>query len=188
MAATFDAGALILAGGESRRMGANKSLLDFGGIPLIQHIAAQLLPHFPQVSIVANAPDTFAFLKLPVITDRTPGQGPLMGIATGLDRSEYPWNLVVATDIPTIPLPLLHALFAARAERPCVVPREASGTLQPLCGLYHRDATDEILSFLSRGEHRVMALVEKLAPTTVPVDTGLLRNLNTPEEYRRHPH
>ena len=184
MATTFDAGAIILAGGESRRMGRDKSLLPIQGVPLIQHIAAQLKPHFEDVLVVTNTPEKYPFLDLEMVPDLVPDQGPLMGIASGLSRARYDWNLIVATDIPAIPLLLLQELFAHTEVVRCVVPCERHGHPQPLFALYHRELRAEILSMLSEGHRSVMALLDRCNPAQVTIDTGLLVNLNTPDGYR----
>lgn len=180
----YDAGAIILAGGGSSRMGCNKSLLPYRGIPLIAHIARQLEPHFGELMIGANTPAEYAFLGLPAVADQVPGQGPLMGLVSCLEAASHDWNLVVATDIPELPLALLPRMFAQTAAHRCVVPRTPDGRFQPLFGLYHRTLTAEMWSLLERGERRMQALLDQLAPATVPVDEHALRNLNTSAEYR----
>jgi len=99
----------ILAGGASSRMGRDKGLLDFGGIPLILHTVRLLQPLVAEVTIVGS-PSRYASLGLRAIadTDHTqaldgpdrPGIGPLAGIATALSATHSPWNLIVACDLP----------------------------------------------------------------------------------------
>ena len=153
--------------------------------PLIQHILRQLQPHFPKVAVVTNDPGPLQFLGVELIPDIEPGLGPLMGIASGLRAAKRPWNLVVATDIPTIPIPLVQALLAATPGHRCVVPREPGGRAQPLFGLYHQDLADEILSLLASGERRMSAFLDHYPPQYVPVDPDSLANLNTPADYRQ---
>ena len=175
--------ALILAGGESRRMGQDKSLLPFAGMTLVEHIAAQLRPIACEVRISTADAQRHAHLGLPLVTDLKPDFGPLMGIASGLHTSSRAWTLVVATDIPTLPLPLLPLLWAHAAKAPCVVPRTADGRLQPLFALYHRDLADEILSFLGRGERRVLDFVATCGARIVSAPDVKIANLNNPEAY-----
>jgi len=181
---TFDATAIILAGGKSRRMGTDKSLLPYQGRPLIQHIADQLAPHFASLLVVTNTPERYGFLQAPMAADLEPDQGPLMGIASGLKCTQHTWNLVVATDIPMIPVPLLHQLFAHRSGQRCIIPKERGGQRQPLFGLYHRDMADEILTLLAEGQRSLMSLMDRCKPSEVPIEPGLLANLNTPDAYR----
>jgi len=97
---SINATAIVMAGGESRRMGRDKSLLAVGGHPIIQSICEQLRGHFGEILISANEPEKLAFLGLNVVPDRIPGQGPLMGIACALEASRSNLNFVVAGDIP----------------------------------------------------------------------------------------
>lgn len=186
VAVTYKAGAIILAGGQSRRMGQNKSLLPYRGAPLIQHIAGLLKPLFPQILISTNEPDAFAFLGLETVPDLEPDQGPLMGIASALRRARYPWNLVVATDMPDPPVAQLPELFARTLEAQCVVARTPAGRVQPLFGLYHRELEGEILGLLAGGEHRVMHFIKTCRAAMVEVPEGAIRNLNTLEQYGPH--
>ena len=97
----------ILAGGASSRMGRDKGLLDFGGVPLILHTARLLEPIVAQVTIVGS-PSKYAKLGLHAIADDAraqggpdrPGRGPLAGIAAALTATHSRWNLIVACDLP----------------------------------------------------------------------------------------
>src|SRR5690242_13108778 len=54
---------VILAGGASSRMGANKALLEIDGTPLIEHIHRKLARIFRDVVIITNTPEDYAFLS-----------------------------------------------------------------------------------------------------------------------------
>src|SRR5438132_56454 len=99
-------GAAILAGGQSRRMGANKALLRVrpGGPTLIEIVVGRLRKggFEAPLLVVANGESDYAFLGLPVATDDVPGAGPLGGILTALSHSAYPRVLVVACDMPLL--------------------------------------------------------------------------------------
>jgi molybdopterin-guanine dinucleotide biosynthesis protein A len=183
MAEEMDFDALILAGGESRRMGRDKSLLPFAGTTLVEHIAAQLRPVAREVRISTADVQRHAHLGLELVPDLTPGLGPLMGIASGLRAASRDWTLVVATDIPVLPLALLPQLWALTAETPCVIPQTADGRVQPLFGLYHRRLADEILSFLGRGERRVLDFVAGCGGRILPAPDVKIANLNNHAEY-----
>src|ERR1700687_4076457 len=97
----------ILAGGVSSRMGRDKALLDFGGIPLIIHTARLLQPLVAEVTVVGS-PGRYTKRGLRAIADNAeaqdapdgPGRGPLAGIAAALYATRSPWNLIVACDLP----------------------------------------------------------------------------------------
>ena len=77
--------AVILAGGDSRRMGCDKSGVQLGGETLLQHVAATLQTLFPQTLLSARQvrPD----IALPQICDRHVDSGPLAGSAASMPRS-----------------------------------------------------------------------------------------------------
>ena len=175
--------ALILAGGESRRMGQDKSLLPFAGRTLIEHVAGQLIPIAREIRISTGDSRRHTRLGLPLVPDLKPGLGPLMGIASGLRASARDWTLVVATDIPALPLELLPLLWACRAGGPCVVPRTADGQLQPLFALYHRGLADEILAYLEGGHRRVLDFVAECGAVILPAEEVKIANLNDRRAY-----
>ena len=78
---------LILAGGQSRRMGGkDKALLELGGKPLLQHAIDRLRGQVTELAISSNRPAaSYADFSLPVIADRLADyQGPLAGTEAGL--------------------------------------------------------------------------------------------------------
>ena len=179
----FEAAAIILAGGESRRMGQNKCLLPYRGVPLIQHVAAQLVPRFQQVSVSTNMPEAYAFLGLPMVPDQTPDRGPLMGIVSSLTRSQHGWNFVVAADIPELPHALISELYEKREGHNCVVPRTSTGHFQPLFAFYHRSLLRPMEACLDTGKHRAIDGILVADRCELQIDEKLLANLNTPEDY-----
>lgn len=178
----FEANAILLAGGASRRMGQDKALLDWHGVPLLQHLASQLQPHFGEV-LISGDPARYAFTGLRVVEDLQPEQGPLMGVYSALSASRAPWNLVLACDFVDAPLDLLHALHARTQEGTCVVPVSPEGVRQSLCAFYHRDTLPVMAALLAEGRRAMQALLERCAAVEVPVREGVLRSANTPEEY-----
>lgn len=122
---------LILAGGQSRRMGGrDKGLLLKDGRPLAAHVAQRLAQQVQGLALCANRhQDAYARLGYPVLGD-PPGlafAGPLAGMLAGLQAlPEEGWLLVAPCDNPALPLDLAerlwpaaapHGLAWARAER-----------------------------------------------------------------------
>ncbi|RWF19095.1 MAG: molybdenum cofactor guanylyltransferase MobA, partial [Mesorhizobium sp.] len=115
---------IILAGGQSRRMGGgDKPLLSLGSNRLIDHIAARLMPQVETLALNANGdPARFAGIDLPVLADTVPGYGgPLAGILTGLEwaatNTACRSLASAAGDTPFFPLDFVERLaVAARAQ------------------------------------------------------------------------
>jgi molybdopterin-guanine dinucleotide biosynthesis protein A len=189
----------ILAGGASSRMGRDKGLLDFGGIPLIVHTAQLLQPLVAEVTVV-GFPTRYTKFGLSAIADEaqalhgaeTPGCGPLAGIATALSATHLPWNLIVACDLPYLSAKWVDWLLS-RALCSCAeaaVPRTERG-IEPLAAVYRRECGARIANALAHGMRKVSDVIEKLGVEFLypsewrHCDSGglVLRNMNAPEDY-----
>jgi molybdenum cofactor guanylyltransferase len=125
--------AAVLAGGASRRMGADKATLLVDGVALAERVAAAAGAVADPVVLVAPAGHPAAGLGLPVIAD--PGAGPLAAVAAacaGLDAGRV---LVLAADHPDLQPALLRLLVAVDA--PAVACRRA-GRVEPMVAVYAR--------------------------------------------------
>jgi molybdenum cofactor guanylyltransferase len=189
----------ILAGGASSRMGRDKGLLDFGGVPLIVHTARLLQPIVAEVTVVGS-PNRYAKFGLRAIADKaqaqhgleSSGRGPLAGIATALSATLLPWNLVVACDLPYLSAKWLDWLLsrALFSHAEAIVPRTERG-LEPLAAVYRRECGSQIAGALAHGVRKVSDAIEKLGVEFVyprewrHADSGgfVLRNMNGPEDY-----
>jgi molybdenum cofactor guanylyltransferase len=136
---------LLLAGGQSRRMGGgDKALRLLGGIPLLQRVIARLRPQVEMLVLNANGdPGRFAEFGLPVVPDSVPDfAGPLAGILAGLDwtaahRPDCAFVVSVATDAPFLPDDLVarlaDGLEKAGADLACAA---SGGRSHPVFGLW----------------------------------------------------
>ena len=144
---------LLLAGGQSRRMGGgDKALRLLGGIPLIDRVIERLRPQVDALVLNANGdPARFARLALPVAADSVPGfAGPLAGVLAGLDwafshRSDCPYVVSVATDAPFLPIDLVtrlaRGLDEASADLACAA---SGGRAHPVFGLWPVRLRDDL--------------------------------------------
>lgn len=183
---TTQATAIILAGGRSSRMGADKSLLSVDGQPIIERICERLAGRFDQILISANEPEKLAFLGLEVVPDRIPGQGPLMGIASALEASNNELNFVVACDIPHIYIALVEKMLAEadRSGADMVVPMTDGKEYEPLFAVYRKSALEAINRVLASGGRRISDIFALCRVKHIRLsDANRLRNLNTPAEY-----
>ncbi len=177
MGAVVEISGFVLAGGRSSRLGRDKALLPWppnlfaegNSQTLLQHSIARLESVCTTVSICANR-DDLPFAEA-IIPDALPGSGPLGGIVAALEHSTTDWNLMLAVDLPVLPVEVLQALVAC--ARPgqeseaasnlrspqmvaCILP-EVDGLPQPLCGLYHRVLVPGLRVALEAGTLKVMA-------------------------------
>ncbi len=179
----YDATAIVLAGGASSRMGMDKSLLQVEGKPLVARIVDQVSARFRAVVVGANDPDRYAFLGIPVIPDREPGKGPLMGIRSCLEAISTDWAFVTACDIPVLDGGLIQALMESREGADIVMPRLPDGGLEPLMALYRRSLVSDADALLAQGKRRIVALFERARVSFVDFEKGeWYFNLNTPDD------
>jgi molybdopterin-guanine dinucleotide biosynthesis protein A len=176
--------AIILAGGQSRRMRREKSLLPVDGRSLIEAIIEQIQPNFPVVMISAGDRNKFTFLNLPVIEDEAPGQGPLPAILSALRASACRLNFVMACDIPIIHIPFLKKILSLAPSYEIVVPRYRDGKFEPLFAAYGRSVIPAIEQQIASGDFKISSLFRTCRTKFVAMDgQKWFRNLNTIEEY-----
>lgn len=190
---------LILAGGESRRFGAPKALATVAGEPIVGRVRAALAGVVDRVGIVANEPDLFADMGLPIRPDLRPGSGALGGVHTAVRWAAdagAPGALVAACDMPFIETALLQRLRDdASAGGAAVVVPASSGRrgVEPLCAYYDAACARAIESRLAAGDRRVIAFYDDVAVHVVPLDEvrllgdpdRMFMNVNTPDDHRR---
>src|SRR5256885_13783408 len=129
-----DAGAVVVAGGESRRFGSDKALAQFRGEALISRVVRELAgAGFAQLALAAKDPDKYAVVAggAELLRDVRPIQTPLAGLAAGLRASRYPLVFACAADMPfAADGPLIDALIGAIAGHDAAVP-QAGGAPPP---------------------------------------------------------
>jgi molybdopterin-guanine dinucleotide biosynthesis protein A len=183
----YAATAIILAGGNSTRMGRDKCFMPIGGSPLIAHISRQLAPHFQEILISANDRQKFAFLGLPVIPDKMPGQGPLMGIASALSASLHEQNFVIACDIPEIPIAFAGQMLQELAGYDAVIPVSGEHLYEPLCAVYGKTVLPALWRAIDNGERKLIAALASCRLHFLPWPAGeILANLNNRSDYENY--
>ena len=185
--------AIVLAGGGSRRMGADKALMPFRGMTLLDNAIEIGLRACGTVIVVGPAKAAVAKpIGVIVVPDLFPGAGPLGGIITGLKAAPEGYHAVYGCDMPFVNPSLLMKLIDCAQGWDCAVP-EVGGSLEPLCAVYHTRCASELRSQLEAGQRAVHRAIGCLRLCTVPetilreIDPDLKSfvNLNTPEEFDR---
>jgi molybdopterin-guanine dinucleotide biosynthesis protein A len=195
---------LMLAGGESRRMGQNKAWLMLDGRPLVMHVIDRVLPLVDEVIVSTNQPDPFEDwlpnLIVPACTvaDRYRGAGPLAGLHAGLLVAHCDLVLVLATDMPFVNPALIGYLtqLATGTDVEAVVPQVPSPEtgqigLEPLHAIYRKSCLPAIEGCLCADQRRVVSFLERVrlrivSPDEIRPYDPLFRsfaNVNTPQEW-----
>jgi molybdopterin-guanine dinucleotide biosynthesis protein A len=183
---------VIQAGGESRRMGADKALLPFLGQPLILRPLNRLSALADEVLVTSNHPENYRFLGLKPIADRLPGYGALGGLFTALSVARYPYVAVAACDMPFASLEIftLELVLLQETGADAVIPRSEAG-VEPFHAVYRRETClPYVQSALEVGKRRVDAwfdevnirYLEKDDMLTLDPEQLAFLNINTPED------
>ncbi len=182
-------GAVILCGGQSRRMGTCKALLTVEGDPVLHRLAGAL-SFFEERLLSANDAALGAGLSWTVVEDRFPGLGPGAGLHAALLASKKEALLCVSCDLPAFSEQAARCLLAQfPGDCAAMVCRDGTGQLHPLCGIYTKRMLPALERRLAAGRCRMTEVLED-APTVVLDTAGLLPddvffNMNTPADHRR---
>ena len=155
--------ALVVAGGDSQRMGRDKATLRLGDRTLVQRVIDVVRPLFRDVvvSVRQARPD----IDWPQVCDAFPNAGPLAGLCAGLSRAKENhtgWIFAVATDMPFVQAALIEQLARRRPGFQAVVPI-VHGHPQALAGFYSVDCLPTMQAILSGdGRRSVRAALERL--------------------------
>ena len=181
---------IILAGGQSTRMGRDKAALPWRQDGDMLHaVARALVPVRRRLIVVSNTPRALRF-PAQVVPDNFPGAGPLAGLEAGLAASDRELNFFAPCDMPFLTAQVVRHLAGYAAGFDVVVPR-ADGYLQPLCGCYRRTCLPFIRRLLAMEQRRVSALyplvrlrlVEGEELAACDKELHFLVNINDPGQY-----
>ena len=175
--------AIILAGGDSCRMGADKSMLPIKGKPMVETISEQLRDSFEQILISTNEVENLAFLGLEIVPDKMQGQGPLMGIASALEASANELNFVTACDIPYISMWFVRKMLSEAEQADIVIPTSADKKYEPLFAIYCKSALEAINEVLSTGGRKISDVFTRCRVGYIELEADWFANLNTRAEY-----
>lgn len=179
---------LVLAGGRSVRMGADKGSLTYGSstLPQAEH-ALRCLEQVCDgawVSVNEEQLESPLYAALPTIVDTRIDQGPAGGLLSAYEAIPDTAWLVLAVDMPRVSTGLLESLIRQRdARRIATVHCHADGTIEPLCAIWEPQALELIRAELAggRGSLRALAQENDAAIARLP-EPERLDNVNTPAE------
>lgn len=181
---------VILAGGQSSRMGSNKALLPYRGGRFIESIYQTLTSLFDDVLLVTNTPDQYGFLPCRMVADRYRDMGALAGLHAGLYHSRTSSIFAVACDMPYLNETLIRTLVARRGQSDVVIAESPHG-LEPLHAVYSKSCLLPMEQSLGSGKRRIVSFFPGVRVHTVAwehvanidSDFSSFSNINTPTEY-----
>jgi len=193
-------GAVVLAGGASKRMGSDKAALEWNGESMLGRITRIVGERCDPVLVVApeGSPayqglragqDSDTDGRVTWVTNEAEGAGPLGGLATGLAvAAEYGRDIVLvcATDMPLVTADMVDELLRGLSDADDAAIAVDSQRAHPLAGVYRTRAAGTLDELVQAGERRMLAAVDTLRTNRVTLsDPTWLTNVNAPEDLHR---
>jgi molybdenum cofactor guanylyltransferase len=187
--------AIILAGGESTRMGQDKALLNLDGGTMLAHVClvaqectAQTYVISPWIEKYQNLlPHGCQSIKEQLVLN-APSNTPLIAFAQGLELVKTEWVLLLACDLPCLcssqVKQWLSALTTVFPTEIACLPRSIKGW-EPLCGFYRRSCLSSLQQYISEGGTSFQSWLAQHAVRELVIgDRRCLLNCNTPQDWQ----
>ncbi|MEY2503947.1 MAG: molybdenum cofactor guanylyltransferase [Verrucomicrobiota bacterium] len=183
--------ALLLAGGESRRMGRDKATMDFDGRPLWKRQLETLQTLDPEkIFVSARTPPSWLPDEVGLLLDDPPSRGPISGLTKALAAMGTTHLVVLAADMPFLVAGELRYLLKLTTGSRGVVPI-IEERAEPLAAIYPAQAAEDFQAALEGQDSSLQPVVRKLAAVgkvtlcRVPEKrASLYRSVNEPEDLK----
>lgn len=183
-----DITAVILAGGQGRRMGGqDKGLIDFNGQPIVEILIEKLKQQQVKIAINANRNlETYQAYDLPVISDELSDfQGPLAGFAAAMHAVDTDYVLTLPCDGPLLVDNFVDLFIESQSiqQQPICVADDGE-RLQPVYALIRVDLLDDLLTFLKTGDRKIDRWYAQHSFAKVDFSTQkyMFANINKPDD------
>lgn len=184
---TFECNGLVLAGGASSRMGTDKAMLNYYGIPQWKRVALLLQPYCQHV-FISRAREQTPLESYPfdILLDQPAGhRGPLAGILAALRQYPNTHWITAPADMPQLPAAAFNELIHGHDAATVAVCFEVDSHIEPLVALWKAAALQHLETFCEAGGKSPQEFL-RTHPTTV-ISTHhpeWFVNVNTPDEWR----
>jgi len=189
----IEATALVLAGGRSRRMGRDKSMLPWGDSTLLDHAVTIASHAVTDVVIILARPGEAPVGAARVAVDEPVDVGPIGALHGGLRAARHDRCVTCPCDAPFVTADLLQELLARLDGHSVAAPVSSHGA-EPLCAAWNASIAPHVERYIVDGGRSLRGLIESLPDVLlIPIDAlksladtpDPFANLNTPDEYRR---
>lgn len=181
---------IVLAGGRSRRMGTDKSVMKLNNKTLIEYSINALKPLCNKVIISSNN-FIYDFTGCEVWPDELPDQAPIVGIYSCLKRSTTEYNIILSCDMPLMTTATIEYLLANSDSHDIIVPVHDNNLIEPLCGVYKQSAMGILKKYIDEGNFRLNQCIREASHRLITVDHRLpfyfpdmFSNVNTPDDFQ----
>jgi molybdopterin-guanine dinucleotide biosynthesis protein A len=181
--------AIILAGGQSSRMGRDKAFLPFRGVPLLQrvcHLARECTPIVYVVTARGEGYELIVPKDCSILRETLPTRGPLIAFSLALTQIETDWGLLLACDLPFLTVDTIREwskLLPTIPEDTIALVPYHNHRWHPLCGFYRRRCLQELQPFIDRGGKSFQTWLNTSPIQVLAIENPqVLFNCNTPED------
>lgn len=186
---------IVLAGGESRRMGRHKATIEIDGAPLLKKSVQLFKELFPEVIAISKEPGIFGDVGCKEVGDLFSGMGPMVGILTAFKVASSDAIFVSACDMPFLNKGVIELIVNEGRGFDITLPK-IGGKGDPLHALYSRNCYESMRSFMNDKGRSLNRFIDSLETKKVRYigeeeiraldpDTLSLFNMNTPEELEK---
>ncbi len=177
--------ALILIGGQSKRMGNDKSILKYHGIPQWKYLYNILDKLVDTVYVSVRPNQKFNFPNL--ITDKVVGLGPFGAILTALETKPNEAFLVVATDLPFIDKKTIESLIKNRdtSKGATALQAKSKEYPEPLVTIWEPKSLATLQSFYKNKIYKLIQVLKSIPIKKIVVADQIVKNINTEMEYHK---
>ncbi|OBJ10938.1 molybdenum cofactor guanylyltransferase [Mycobacterium colombiense] len=176
---------IVLAGGESRRMGRDKATLPGpgGAATLLEYVAGVLAQRCEPVFVIAAPGQPLPAVQAQVVRDEVRGQGPLPATGRGLRAAAEAgarYAFVCAVDMPLLSAELIDELVQLATETNAEIVLPWDGRSHYLAAVYRTDLAGRIDGLVAGGARSMRALIDASdAQQIVLPESRFLANVNT---------
>ena len=183
-----DASFIILTGGESRRMGTDKGVLEVSNTTFFNQVlkVANQLSNQVFVSVGNHNQEHYQNTEAIVVPDVVSKKGPMGGIVSVLPQITHNWFFVVSVDTPMVTVDMLEELWNNKESYDSVV-FSSNHRIHPLIGLYKISTLSDWNDAFIKGKLKITFLVKSFNINVIEASKEVkmrLKNINTPYEYQ----
>lgn len=159
---------IVLAGGQSTRLGQDKGLLVLANKPLVKHVLNAVGRITDEILLVVSSKAQIANYSglapnMRVLIDQEETGSPLAGASTGFQEASGDYSLLLACDTPLVSREIIALLLELCINKAAAIPRWPNGYVEPLQAAYHTEsALKASKAAINEGGVRMQCMVDKL--------------------------
>ncbi|ASQ89090.1 molybdenum cofactor guanylyltransferase [Mycobacterium intracellulare subsp. chimaera] len=187
---TVSLAGIVLAGGESRRMGRDKATLPGpgGAATLLEHVVGVVSQRCEPIFVMAAPGQPLPEVPARVLRDEVRGQGPLPATGGGLRAAAETgarFAFVCAVDMPLLSASLIDDLIGLATETNAEIVLPWDGRSHYLAAVYRTDLAERIEGLVAAGARSMRALIDASdAQQIVLPESRFLANVNSESDLR----